>query len=84
MSLLLPLLQDRTIFRFSATPALLLLGPFHFLRRLALRVLTHKLFALLVFFTVVTNCVVLLLPEKEYYDHYWFFKSFFWGGGGTM
>nr|XP_013816082.1 PREDICTED: sodium channel protein type 2 subunit alpha-like [Apteryx mantelli mantelli] len=49
--------KGRTIFRFSATPALYLLSPFNILRRLAIKILVHSLFSMLIMLTILTNCV---------------------------
>ncbi|XP_068804849.1 sodium channel protein type 2 subunit alpha isoform X3 [Struthio camelus] len=49
--------KGRTIFRFSATSALYLLSPFNVLRRLAIKILVHSLFSMLIMLTILTNCV---------------------------
>nr|QPI69427.1 voltage-gated sodium channel invertebrate type 1 variant [Hapalochlaena lunulata] len=63
--------RDKTIFRFSATKAIFLLGPFNPLRRLAICILVHPLFSLVVILTIVCNCVFMTmkgnpLPTAEY------------------
>ncbi|XP_010218973.1 PREDICTED: sodium channel protein type 2 subunit alpha-like isoform X1 [Tinamus guttatus] len=58
--------KGRTIFRFSATSALYLLSPFNILRRLAIKILVHSLFSMLIMLTILTNCVFMTwsnLPE---------------------
>ncbi|KFV63245.1 Sodium channel protein type 4 subunit alpha, partial [Dryobates pubescens] len=60
--------KGKAIFRFSATPALYLLGPFHPIRRGAIRVLIHsypwfKLFSMFIMITILTNCVFMTLSN---------------------
>ncbi|XP_061872685.1 sodium channel protein type 4 subunit alpha-like [Colius striatus] len=60
--------KGKSIFRFSATPALYLLGPFHPIRRGAIRVLIHsypsfKLFSMFIMVTILTNCVFMTLSN---------------------
>ncbi|KAM6070447.1 sodium channel protein type 2 subunit alpha-like isoform 3-T3 [Chlamydotis macqueenii] len=50
--------KGKTIFRFSATPALYLLSPFNVIRRIAIKILVHStLFSMLIMLTILTNCV---------------------------
>ncbi|KAM9235708.1 sodium channel protein type 2 subunit alpha-like isoform 10-T10 [Leptosomus discolor] len=50
--------KGKTIFRFSATPALYLLSPFNIIRRVAIKILVHStLFSMLIMLTILTNCV---------------------------
>ncbi|XP_061861201.1 sodium channel protein type 2 subunit alpha-like isoform X7 [Colius striatus] len=49
--------KGKTIFRFSATPALYLLSPFNIVRRIAIKILVHSLFSMLIMLTILTNCV---------------------------
>ncbi|XP_054667713.1 sodium channel protein type 1 subunit alpha-like [Grus americana] len=49
--------KGKTIFRFSATPALYLLSPFNIIRRIAIKILVHSLFSMLIMLTILTNCV---------------------------
>uniref|UniRef100_A0A1I8HQ99 Sodium channel protein n=1 Tax=Macrostomum lignano TaxID=282301 RepID=A0A1I8HQ99_9PLAT len=49
--------RDKTIFRFSATNALFLLSPFNPIRRVAIRILTHPAFSMLVLLAIICNCV---------------------------
>ncbi|XP_035752079.1 sodium channel protein type 2 subunit alpha isoform X6 [Egretta garzetta] len=49
--------KGKTIFRFSATPALYLLSPFNVIRRTAIKILVHSLFSMLIMLTILTNCV---------------------------
>uniref|UniRef100_A0A8C6JDE8 Sodium channel protein n=1 Tax=Melopsittacus undulatus TaxID=13146 RepID=A0A8C6JDE8_MELUD len=57
--------KGKTIFRFSATPALYLLSPFNIVRRIAIKILS-TLFSMLIMLTILTNCVFMTwsnLPE---------------------
>ncbi|XP_053926631.1 sodium channel protein type 2 subunit alpha [Cuculus canorus] len=49
--------KGKTIFRFSATPALYLLSPFNIIRRIAIKILVHSLFSIFIMLTILTNCV---------------------------
>ncbi|KYO46987.1 hypothetical protein Y1Q_0014536 [Alligator mississippiensis] len=54
------------IFRFSATPALCILGPFNPIRRAAIKILVHSLFILFIICVVVLNCVLMAqFPSSE-------------------
>ncbi|XP_074972950.1 sodium channel protein type 4 subunit alpha [Phalacrocorax aristotelis] len=55
--------KGKSIFRFSATPALYLLGPFHPIRRGAIKVLVHSLFSMFIMITILTNCVFMTLSN---------------------
>jgi hypothetical protein len=55
--------RDKTIFRFSATRACFIFTPFNCFRRLALRVLTHPIFNMLVMLTILTNCIFMTLKN---------------------
>uniref|UniRef100_A0A8V0ZVT0 Sodium channel protein n=1 Tax=Gallus gallus TaxID=9031 RepID=A0A8V0ZVT0_CHICK len=60
--------KGKSIFRFSATPALYLLGPFNPIRRGAIKVLIHsypycKLFSMFIMITILTNCVFMTLSN---------------------
>ncbi|XP_019409130.1 PREDICTED: sodium channel protein type 2 subunit alpha-like isoform X2 [Crocodylus porosus] len=48
--------KGKTIFRFSATPALYILSPFSSLRKLSIKILVHSLFSMLIMCTILTNC----------------------------
>ncbi|KAM4796050.1 sodium channel protein type 8 subunit alpha [Rhinophrynus dorsalis] len=49
--------KGKTIFRFSATPALYIISPFNPLRRFAIKILIHSLFSMIIMCTILTNCV---------------------------
>ncbi|NXN07882.1 SCN5A protein, partial [Indicator maculatus] len=70
--------KGKTIFRFSATPALYILSPFHPVRRAAIKIL-HALFSLICFFTlfsmfimctILTNCVFMAQSETPPWNKY--------------
>ncbi|XP_054027249.1 sodium channel protein type 5 subunit alpha-like [Dryobates pubescens] len=48
--------KRRTIFRFTATRALCLAGPFNPVRKMSIKVLTHSLFVCFITCTVILNC----------------------------
>ncbi|XP_070790932.1 sodium channel protein type 8 subunit alpha isoform X1 [Pituophis catenifer annectens] len=53
--------RGKTLFRFSATPALYILSPFNLLRRIAIKILIHSypfhIFSMIIMCTILTNCV---------------------------
>jgi membrane-bound metal-dependent hydrolase YbcI (DUF457 family) len=55
--------RNKTIFRFSSTPACYLFSPFNPLRRLAIRILTHSLFSTFVMLTILANCIFMTLKN---------------------
>uniref|UniRef100_A0A674GZY8 Sodium channel protein n=1 Tax=Taeniopygia guttata TaxID=59729 RepID=A0A674GZY8_TAEGU len=58
--------KAKTIHRFSATPALYLLSPFNFTRRLAIKILVHSYPFQVIMLTILANCVLMTwsnLPE---------------------
>ncbi|XP_007069104.2 sodium channel protein type 4 subunit alpha [Chelonia mydas] len=55
--------KGKAIFRFSATPALYMLGPFNPLRRGAIKVLIHSLFSMFIMITILTNCVFMTMSD---------------------
>ncbi|XP_073182460.1 sodium channel protein type 4 subunit alpha [Lepidochelys kempii] len=55
--------KGKAIFRFSATPALYMLGPFNPLRRGAIKVLIHSLFSMFIMITILTNCVFMAMSD---------------------
>ncbi|XP_020653693.3 sodium channel protein type 4 subunit alpha isoform X4 [Pogona vitticeps] len=55
--------KGKSIFRFSATPALYMLGPFHIVRRGAIQVLIHSLFSMFIMITILTNCVFMAMSD---------------------
>ncbi|XP_039870839.1 sodium channel protein type 2 subunit alpha-like isoform X1 [Simochromis diagramma] len=55
--------RGKAIFRFNATPALYILSPFNPLRRIAIKVLVHSMFSILIMFTILTNCAFMTLSN---------------------
>ncbi|XP_025947376.1 sodium channel protein type 5 subunit alpha-like [Apteryx rowi] len=55
--------ERRTIFRFSAMPALFILGPFNPVRKAAIKILVHSFFVVFITCTVVLNCASLIAPN---------------------
>ncbi|XP_078084356.1 sodium channel, voltage-gated, type I-like, alpha isoform X7 [Mustelus asterias] len=55
--------RGKAIFRFSATPALYILSPFNPLRKLAIKILVHSLFSMLIMCTIMTNCVFMTMDS---------------------
>ncbi|XP_018615946.1 sodium channel protein type 8 subunit alpha-like isoform X3 [Scleropages formosus] len=49
--------KGKTIFRFSATPSLYFISPFNILRRIAIKILIHSVFSMIIMCTILTNCV---------------------------
>ncbi|XP_074755968.1 sodium channel protein type 5 subunit alpha-like [Athene noctua] len=67
--------KRRTIFRFAATPALCIVGPFNPVRKAAIKILTHSIFVGFITCTVLLNCVsmaVTKLPEALSWTEYLF------------
>ncbi|XP_078079937.1 sodium channel protein type 4 subunit alpha-like [Mustelus asterias] len=55
--------KGNAIFRFSTTPAMYMLSPFHPLRRAAIKILIHSLFSLFIMFTILANCVFMTMSD---------------------
>ncbi|NP_001191637.1 sodium channel alpha-subunit SCAP1 [Aplysia californica] len=55
--------KDKAIFRFSATDAIFLLSPFNPIRRIAIYILVHPIFSLLVMMTILVNCVFMAITS---------------------
>ncbi|XP_069567430.1 sodium channel protein type 2 subunit alpha-like [Brachyistius frenatus] len=55
--------KGKAIFRFSATSALYIFTPFHFLRTIAIRILVHALFSYFIMFTILTNCFFMAMSD---------------------
>ncbi|XP_044280519.1 sodium channel protein type 5 subunit alpha-like isoform X1 [Varanus komodoensis] len=62
--------KGKTIFRFSATPALYILSPFHRIRRTAIKILVHSLFSMFIMCTILTNCVFMAWSELPSWNKY--------------
>uniref|UniRef100_A0A8C0I0T8 Sodium voltage-gated channel alpha subunit 3 n=1 Tax=Balaenoptera musculus TaxID=9771 RepID=A0A8C0I0T8_BALMU len=55
--------KGKAIFRFSATSALYILTPLNPVRRIAIKILVHSLFSMLIMCTILTNCVFMTLSN---------------------
>ncbi|XP_036610660.1 sodium channel protein type 4 subunit alpha [Trichosurus vulpecula] len=55
--------KGKSIFRFSATPALYMLSPFSKIRRGAIKILIHSLFSLFIMITILANCVFMTMSD---------------------
>uniref|UniRef100_G1KIT0 Ion transport domain-containing protein n=1 Tax=Anolis carolinensis TaxID=28377 RepID=G1KIT0_ANOCA len=74
--------KGKTIFRFSATPALYILSPFHRIRRAAIKVLVHSYpltwiflhrhvcWVMFIMCTILTNCVFMAWSELPHWNKY--------------
>ncbi|XP_050565292.1 sodium channel protein type 5 subunit alpha-like isoform X14 [Cygnus atratus] len=62
--------KGKTIFRFSATPALYILSPFHPIRRAAIKILLFTLFSMFIMCTILTNCVFMAQSETPSWNKY--------------
>ncbi|XP_066487470.1 sodium channel protein type 5 subunit alpha-like isoform X4 [Tiliqua scincoides] len=62
--------KGKTIFRFSATPALYILSPFHPVRRAAIKILVHSLFSMFIMCTILTNCVFMARSDNFHWMKY--------------
>ncbi|NXF86143.1 SCN5A protein, partial [Eubucco bourcierii] len=68
--------KGKTIFRFSATPALYILSPFHPVRRAAIKILVHSypfscfLSFMFIMCTILTNCVFMAQSETPPWNKY--------------
>ncbi|XP_075000352.1 sodium channel protein type 5 subunit alpha isoform X3 [Calonectris borealis] len=62
--------KGKTIFRFSATPVLYILSPFHPIRRAAIKILVHSLFSMFIMCTILTNCVFMAQSETPSWNKY--------------
>ncbi|KAM8915635.1 sodium channel, voltage gated, type VIII, alpha subunit b isoform 4-T4 [Spinachia spinachia] len=55
--------SGKTIFRFSATPSVYILSPFNLLRRIAIKILIHSLFSMIIMCTILTNCIFMTFSD---------------------
>ncbi|XP_054826193.1 sodium channel protein type 2 subunit alpha-like isoform X3 [Eublepharis macularius] len=62
--------KGKTIFRFSATPALYMLSPFSILRRISIKILVHSLFSMFIMCTILANCAVMTMSEPRNWTKY--------------
>ena len=57
--------KGKDIFRFSATNALWFLSPFSPVRRVAIHILVHPLFSIIIITTILLNCLLMIMPSTE-------------------
>ena len=57
--------KGKDIFRFSAADALWVLSPFSPVRRVAIHILVHPLFSLIIITTILLNCFMMIMPSSE-------------------
>ncbi|XP_029381082.1 sodium channel protein type 4 subunit alpha-like [Echeneis naucrates] len=62
--------KGKAIFRFSATSALYIFSPFHFIRTIAIKILVHSLFSLFIMFTILTNCFFMAMSDPAPWTKY--------------
>ncbi|XP_053321997.1 sodium channel protein type 5 subunit alpha-like [Spea bombifrons] len=62
--------KGKTIFRFSATPALYIISPFNPIRRASIKILVHSLFSMFIMCTILTNCVFMAMSESGTWSKY--------------
>ncbi|XP_063777905.1 sodium channel protein type 5 subunit alpha-like [Pseudophryne corroboree] len=62
--------KGKTIFRFSATPALYIISPFHPIRRASIKILVHSLFSMFIMCTILTNCVFMAMSDLGPWSKY--------------
>ncbi|XP_077429500.1 sodium channel, voltage gated, type VIII, alpha subunit b isoform X1 [Vanacampus margaritifer] len=55
--------KGKTIFRFSATPSLYIISPFNIFRRIAIKILIHSLFSMIIMATILTNCIFMTFSD---------------------
>ncbi|XP_062401291.1 sodium channel, voltage gated, type VIII, alpha subunit b [Sardina pilchardus] len=55
--------KGKTIFRFSATPSLYIISPFSIFRKIAIKILIHSLFSMIIMCTILTNCVFMTFSD---------------------
>uniref|UniRef100_T1JEU7 Sodium channel protein n=1 Tax=Strigamia maritima TaxID=126957 RepID=T1JEU7_STRMM len=58
--------KGKDIFRFSAHKALWLMDPFHPVRRIAIYVLVHPIFSMVVITTILINCILMTQPTSPF------------------
>ncbi|XP_031421611.1 sodium channel, voltage gated, type VIII, alpha subunit a isoform X4 [Clupea harengus] len=55
--------RGKTIFRFSATPSLYMISPLNLGRRIAIKILIHSLFSMVIMATILTNCIFMTFSD---------------------
>uniref|UniRef100_A0A3Q3JN53 Sodium channel protein n=1 Tax=Monopterus albus TaxID=43700 RepID=A0A3Q3JN53_MONAL len=66
--------KGKAIFRFSATSALYIFSPFHFIRSIAIKILVHSypFCFLFIMFTILTNCFFMAMSDPAPWTKYTF------------
>ncbi|KAM4557476.1 sodium channel protein type 2 subunit alpha-like [Fundulus diaphanus] len=59
--------KGKAIFRFSATSALYIISPLHFIRSIAIKILVHAYF---IMFTILTNCFFMAMSDPPTWTKY--------------
>ncbi|XP_062413678.1 sodium channel protein type 4 subunit alpha-like [Pungitius pungitius] len=62
--------KGKAIFRFSATYAVYIFSPLHFIRSIAIKILVHSLFSLFIMFTILTNCFFMAMSDPAPWTKY--------------
>ncbi|XP_068426059.1 sodium channel protein type 2 subunit alpha-like [Clinocottus analis] len=62
--------KGKAIFRFSATSAIYIFTPLHFIRSIAIKILVHSLFSLFIMFTILTNCFFMAMSDPAPWTKY--------------
>ncbi|TRY96477.1 hypothetical protein DNTS_031530 [Danionella cerebrum] len=55
--------KKKTLYRFNTEPACYILSPFNPVRRVAIRILIHSLFSIVIMLTILTNCVFMTMSD---------------------
>ncbi|XP_026886070.2 sodium channel, voltage gated, type VIII, alpha subunit b isoform X1 [Electrophorus electricus] len=55
--------KGKTLFRFSATPSLYIISPFSLFRQIAIKILIHSVFSMIIMCTILTNCVFMTFSQ---------------------
>uniref|UniRef100_A0A3B4WUP0 Sodium channel protein n=1 Tax=Seriola lalandi dorsalis TaxID=1841481 RepID=A0A3B4WUP0_SERLL len=55
--------KGKTIFRFSATPALYFISPLNLVRRIAIKILIHSYPFMIIMCTILTNCIFMTFSD---------------------
>lgn len=56
------------IYRYSCSKSLFLFGPLNPLRKLAIYIITHQWFDILIILTILSNCVTLGMQENRFVE----------------
>uniref|UniRef100_A0A3Q2QWA2 Sodium channel protein n=1 Tax=Fundulus heteroclitus TaxID=8078 RepID=A0A3Q2QWA2_FUNHE len=63
--------KGKALFRFSATSAIYILSPFHFIRSIAIKILVHAYpFCYFIMFTILTNCFFMAMSDPPTWTKY--------------